>query len=163
MGHQQLHSGHHPFQRERQVGLQHLSLMNVSNDDLHFATAAGHISEVNTLLAQGHDPNAFDELGHTPLHYAAQHGHLTLIQVLLRAGANVNAHSESKISDSPLGHVAGNCTLAVAQALIAAGADPTQPGWMQICALDRAKERKKEEGRKVYALLLHAASKFARP
>ncbi len=112
------------------------------------------------LLAQGHDPNAFDDVAFTPLHHAAYHGHLEIIRLLLSAGADINAHDESRIGNSPLGEVAGKCSFAVAQALVAAGADPTIRGWMQLCALDRAKERKKEEGKQVYELLCNAACKF---
>jgi ankyrin repeat protein len=134
--------------------------MNESNDDLHYAVSQGDISAVRTLLAEGRDPNAFDDISFTPLHYAAKNSHLEIIQLLLLAGADVNAHDEPRIGDSALGSVAGNCPLAVAEALIAAGADPTIRGWMQLCALDRAKERKRGEGPRVYELLCKAARKF---
>jgi ankyrin repeat protein len=134
--------------------------MNESNDDLHYAASRGDISAVRSLLAEGHDPNAYDDISFTPLHHAAKNGHLEIIKLLLKAGADINAHDDSRIGDTPLGHIAGNCSLAVAKELLAAGADPTIRGWMQLCALDRAKERKKEEGRKVYELLCNAARKF---
>lgn len=130
------------------------------NDDLHDAACLGDVSAVKSLLAEGHDPNAFDEISFTPLHYAADKGHLEIIRLLLQADAEINAYDESYIGNTPLGHVAGNCSLAVAKALLAAGADPTIRGWMQLCALDLAKDRKKEEGRRVYELLCNASRKF---
>jgi ankyrin repeat protein len=132
----------------------------MSNDDLHYAAGQGDIQVVKTLLAEGRDPNAFDHISFTPLHHAANKAHLEVIQLLLQAGADVNAHDESRMGDTPLGYIAGNCSLAVAQALVAAGADPTIRGWMQLCALDRAKDRKKAEGRRVYELLGNASRKF---
>jgi ankyrin repeat protein len=134
--------------------------MSESNWNLHYAALQGDASAVKALLAQGHDPNAFDDVAFTPLHHAANHGHLEVIQLLLNAGADVNAHDESRIGDSPLGQVAGSCSLAVAQALIAAGADPTIRGWMQLRAVDRAEERENDEGKRVYELLCNAARKF---
>jgi ankyrin repeat protein len=130
------------------------------NWDLHYAAIQGDASAVKALLARGFDPDAFDDTSFTPLHHAANSGHLEIIQLLLQAGADVNARDEAQIGDTPLGQVAGNCSIAVAQALITAGADPTIRGWMQLCALDRANGRKKEEGQRVYELLCKAARKF---
>lgn len=134
--------------------------MENQNDDLHWAAERGDTAAVRALLASGYDPNLFDDISFTPLHYAAREGHLQIIQLLLKAGADVNAHDEPRIGDTPLGSIAGNCSLAVAEALIAAGADPTIRGWMQLCALDRAKERKKDEGRRVHEALCNAARRF---
>lgn len=127
---------------------------------LHAAAKMGHGDIVQLLLEAGANLHAFDDLADTPLHCAVDNGHLDIMQLLLQAGADVNAHNESQIGDSPLGQTAGTCSLAVAQALLAAGADPTIQGWMQNCALDRAKERTDEEGQKVYELLCHAARLF---
>jgi ankyrin repeat protein len=129
-------------------------------NDLHWAAERGDVSAVKAFLAEGHDPNVFDDLSFTPLHYAAREEHLHVIRLLLDAGADVNAHDESRIGDTPLGSIAGNCSLAVAQLLIGAGADPNLRGWMQLCALDRAKNRKRNDGPKVYELLCDASRKF---
>ena len=45
----------------------------------------------------------------------------------------------------------------MAELLVNAGANPTIPGWMQLTALDRARDRKKDEGKRVYELLVKAA------
>jgi len=65
--------------------------------------------------------------------------------------------NEQQIGETPLGQVAASCTYEMAEFLVNNGANPCIPGWMQITALARAKERKKEEGKKVYSLLLKTA------
>jgi len=82
--------------------------------------------------------------------------------MLLDSGANVNAHDERVIGNTPLGEVAGNCSLSVAKLLIGSGANPTIPGWMQLTALHKAQERKRPEGLRVAQLLEQAARKFDR-
>jgi ankyrin repeat protein len=131
---------------------------------LHFAAQGGDLDEVRRLLAEGHDLNALDILGHTPLHYAVDNEDLRLVDLLLNHGADVNAHANDvrRISDTPLGKVAPTCSLEMAKRLIAAGADPLIPGWMQRTALDRAAERKRGEGPQVYELL-KAAAEHASP
>ena len=128
-------------------------------EQLHFAAANGDIDRMKTLIAAGSDVNAFDELGFTALHYAAKSERLEAIAFLLSAGANVDAQDESKAGNTPLGEVAGTCSLAVAQTLVQAGADPSLPGWMQLSALDRASERKRGEGPTVYRFLRNLVAK----
>jgi ankyrin repeat protein len=129
---------------------------------LHSAAQGGDLALVQELLGKGCLPNAFDDLGMTPLHYAAQEGHLPVIDLLLRAEADVDAHDERTIGNTPLGEVAGNCSYEVAERLIAAGADPTVKGWMQLTALDHARKRKRPEGVRVRELLEAAAKKRQR-
>jgi ankyrin repeat protein len=107
--------------------------------------------------------NAFDEIGKTPLHYAVEKEHFDVVRFLIEAGADVNAHHESTIGNTPLAEVAGNCSLGMANLLINAGADPTIRGWMQLNALDRAQNRKRNDGPKVYQLLLKASGRAAHP
>ena len=131
-------------------------------DTLHNAAQRGDVVAVKAFLAKGSDIYAFDDISFTPLHHAAKEGHLELVTVLLESGADVNANEEAQIGNTPLGEIAGYCSLEMARRLIAAGADPTIRGWMQLSALDRAQERKKPEGRKVYELLIAAAKRFKR-
>jgi len=128
---------------------------------LHWAARDGDLEEVQRLVAQGRDLNLFDDLDRTPLHYAAERGHWEVMAYLIKAGADVNAHHESRIGETPLGQVAGECSLEVAKMLIDAGADPTIPGWMQLTALYRAEERASKTGKfkSVYKLLLAASRK----
>lgn len=129
-------------------------------EKLHFAAQDGDVETVKRLLAEGYQPNLFDELGKTPLHYAAMRGHLDVIKVLLAEGADVNAHDEIVIGNTPLREVAANCSYDVAKILIDAGADPTIPGWMQITALQDAQKRTREEGLRVRQLLEQAAKRL---
>ena len=127
-------------------------------EQLHFAAADGELGRVKALVEAGADVNAFDEsLSFTPLHHAVRGGHLAVAAYLLSVGADVNAHDEQAIGETALGTVAANCSYAIAELLIDAGADPTIAGWMQLTALHRAEGRKTEEGRHVYGLLLSAA------
>jgi len=116
---------------------------------LHFAADDGDLEKVKKFVSAGFNGNAFDgDLSFTPLHYAVKKGHIEVARFLLSVGANVNAHQEEKIGETPLGAVAANCSYEMAKLLVEAGADPTIPRWMQITALDRAKERerKRKEG-----------------
>ena len=126
---------------------------------LHFAAGDGDLELVQTLIAFGHDLQAFDEMSWTPLHQAVSNRKHRVVEYLLSMGADVNAHEEEKIGETPLGNVAENCSYQMAKTLIDAGAYPTIPGWMMLTALDRAKERKKHEGKRAYKLLQETASK----
>ena len=130
--------------------------------DLHAAAQDGDLVRVRALLAAGEPPATFDEISKTPLHYAAEGGHLDVMRALLEAGADVDAIDRDRIGNTALRSVAGSCPLAVAVLLVEAGADPRIPGWMLLRALDKAEERKDEEGRQVYALLLSAAERLDR-
>ena len=134
--------------------------MNIQDWALHYAALEGDIATVLALLDQGWDPNVFDDTAFTPLHCAVEKEHIEVVSILLQRGAEINAHDDSQIGDTPLGHAAGHCSLAMAKLLVDAGADPTIRGWMQLCALDRAKSRKKPEGRQVFELLQNAAARF---
>jgi ankyrin repeat protein len=127
---------------------------------LHFAAQDGDMTLVRALLGTGRSPNAFDEIARTPLHYAAEGAHIGIMRALLEAGADVNANDEARIGNTPLREVAGECSLAVAQFLVASGADPRIPGWMQLTALHKAEQRKDEEGRRVYTLLKSVADRL---
>jgi ankyrin repeat protein len=126
-------------------------------EQLHFAAQDGDLHRVKELVSNGYPINSFDKTGKTPLHYAAENEFLGVAKFLIEAGADANAHEEVTISNTPLAEIAANCSLAMATLLIEAGADPTIRGWMQLNALDRAKNRKRGDGPDVYQLLLKAA------
>ena len=130
------------------------------NDQLHAASRSGDLPTARQLIADGHDPNAFDEIGKTPLHYAVEIGDIRMAAFLIGVGADVNARDESLVSDTPLAANAQRCTLEMAHLLVESGADPTIRGWMQFNALDRARERKRAEGIEVCRFLETAAEKF---
>jgi len=126
---------------------------------LHFAAQHGDLAEIERLVGHGSDVNAFDSLGKTPLHWAAQGEHLNAVAFLIKHGADVNARHEPSIGDTPLGEVAGNCSFEMARMLVDAGADPSIRGWMQLNALDRAKQRKRGDGPRVFTLLKEAVGR----
>jgi ankyrin repeat protein len=129
-------------------------------EKLHFAADDGDLDKVKELVESGFDVNVFDKfLSFTPLHYAVKGEHFEVVKYLLSVGADVNAHEEERIGETPLGEVAAECSFEMAELLVKYGANPIIPGWMQITALDRAGERKKEEGRRVHSLLLDIAKK----
>jgi ankyrin repeat protein len=128
-------------------------------DQLHFAAADGNADRCAELFSQGYDPNTFDELGNTPLHYAAKEEHFEVVAVLLSLGANVNAHDEARIGNTPLAEIAGSCSLKMAQMLLKAGANPRIRGWMQLNAMDQAKNRKRGDGPAVFDLLCQYAAR----
>jgi ankyrin repeat protein len=130
------------------------------NEELRAASERGDLRTVERLISAGSDVNSFDELGMTALHYAVREEHTDVVEFLVKHGADVNAHHEESIGNTPLGEVAGNCSLAIATLLVNAGADPTIPGWMQLTALHKAAKRKRGDGPAVYQLLLKAASRF---
>jgi ankyrin repeat protein len=126
---------------------------------MHWLAQSGDLAGMRTLVSQGAELDVFDDLGKTPLHYAAEAERLDIVAFLLDSGADVDAHDESVIGNTPLAEVAATCTLQMARLLIEAGADPTVPGWMQLTALDRARNRKRGDGPAVYALFQTAARK----
>ena len=126
-------------------------------EKLHFAAMKGDVKRCAELIADGCDPNSFDQLGNTPLHYAARNEHLEVVELLIARGATVNAHHEPTMGNTPITEIAGFCSLKMAKMLLDAGADPTSRGWMQLNALDIAKERKRGDGPKVYELLCRRA------
>lgn len=134
----------------------------LEQEQLHFAAQDGDVQAVERLLSEGCQPDEYDELGNTPLHYAAKGNHLEVMKLLIDSGANVNAHDERVIGNTPLREVAGSCSYEVAKLLIDSGADPTIPGWMQLTALDKARERKRPEGLRVRELLEQAARRLGK-
>ena len=129
---------------------------------LHIAAMDGNIDELKHLLKTDYlkSLNSFDDFGQTPLHLAASNEHIEAVKLLIEAGADVNAHDEGKIGDTALGQIAGEVSFEMVKLLIDAGANPKIKGWMQLNALDRAKQRKEEEGKNIFCLLEATANKF---
>jgi len=125
---------------------------------LHRAAQDGDLARVNDLIERKYPVNRFDGLGKTPLHYAVQGNRLEVARRLIQAGANVNAHDERVIGDTPLSDYARECAYEMAKLLIDAGADPTIRGWMQMNAIDQARQRTDANARKIVWLLEGAAT-----
>ena len=129
-------------------------------EQLHRASQDGDLARLDDLIERKYPVNRFDDLGKTPLHYAVQDNRLEAVKRLIEAGANVNAHDERVIGNTPLSDNVRDCTYEMAKILIDAGADPTIRGWMQMNALDRARERKDANARKILRLLEEAAARL---
>lgn len=61
---------------------------NGGSTPLHLAAMSRDRRKVETLLAEGADPNAANDRGETPLHWAAQAGSVDIVTALLNAGAD---------------------------------------------------------------------------
>ena len=131
----------------------------LQREQLHSAAQNGNLARVNELIDRNYPLNRFDDLGKTPLHYAVASNHLDIARRLIEAGANVNAHDERVIGNTPLSDNSGDCTYEMANLLIDAGADPTIRGWMQLNALDRARNRNDANARKILRLLEETAER----
>jgi ankyrin repeat protein len=127
---------------------------------LHQAASDGNTDEIKRLLQNGHLDliNAFDELSHTPLMRAAIGGHVEAVKLLIAVGADVNAHDHSRIGNTAINEVAGDGEFEMIEVLLEAGADPIIRGWMNLNALDRARNRSRSPA--IYAMLEAAAEKF---
>jgi ankyrin repeat protein len=134
-------------------------LKQFQREQLHQAAQDGDLARVNELIERKYPVNRFDDLGKTPLHYAVQENRLDVVKRLIEAGANVNAHDERVIGNTPLSDCARECTYEMARLLIDAGADPTIRGWMQMNALNCARQRKDANARKIIRLLEQAAAR----
>jgi ankyrin repeat protein len=126
-------------------------------EQLHRAAQDGDLARVNDLIARKYPLNRFDDLGHTPLHDAVRHNRPEVVRRLINAGADVNARDGRVVGNTPLGNSARDCTYEMAKILVDAGADPTIRGWMQMHALDRARDRTDAEAGRIIRLLEQAA------
>lgn len=84
---------------------------------LHAAAARRDLASVQTLLAQGADPNARQSQGFTALHTAAANNDQPLADALLQAGAHPSPRSDSGQTPAEIAREKGHETLA---ALLAA-------------------------------------------
>lgn len=111
----------------------------------------GSTERVRQALASGADVDAADAMGKTGLMIAAIRGHSEIADVLIRGGANVNARdargNTALIYAIYYTQLAPSSRwVAIAKALLAAGADPRIPGgYKGMTAEDWAKELRRND------------------
>ncbi|HWQ93013.1 MAG TPA: ankyrin repeat domain-containing protein [Clostridia bacterium] len=99
------------------------------------AASAGNVNRVRELLHRGVPVDVLDNrdapMGQTALMHASENGHLEVVKVLLAAGANVSAKDkavptfpEVAHAFQPLHYAMRSRNIAVAEALLDAGANP---------------------------------------
>jgi uncharacterized protein len=124
---------------------------------VHTAAAYGFTDALKELLAIDGKValNTFDGISRTPLICAVDNGHLEEASLLLEAGAEVDARDSANIGNTALIQAVQSRNVAMVRLLIRHGADPTIPGWMQLSALDRARDsaRVNPESREIFDLL----------
>ena len=110
---------------------------------LHCAAEGGYLSIAQQLLEAGgrNVLDKFDYNNRTPLMCAVVNNEFEVAQLLIKAGSNVNAFDEPNIGNTALRAIGDSGSYEMIKLLLEAGADPNIPGWMQITALDLARER----------------------
>lgn len=83
-----------------QAKISDLGIKSDPDWELLLAADKGDLNKVKSLLTNGVNVNASDELKQTALHRAAKNGHSAVIQILLNKGADV--HSENLSKETPL-------------------------------------------------------------
>jgi uncharacterized protein len=93
---------------------------------LHLAAFFGGPEAVRAILAAGFPPDADPENTFRvhPIHSASAVGDLESVRALLEAGANPNVHQQGGFT--PLHTAAHNANRALAELLLAHGADPSE-------------------------------------
>jgi ankyrin repeat protein len=111
-------------------------LSGQSEADLLVAAArAGEIDLVDSLLAEGADPNAADVEGWLPLVEAATKGHTDVVVALIEAGAELEAKDPDDYTALMAAAWAGH--LLTLRALVERGANPaahSEDGWTALMA-----------------------------
>jgi ankyrin repeat protein len=137
-----------------QAGLQLLRATAAGCTLLMQAALSNQLALAEYLLAKGADVHAADHGGLNALHCAADNSSKAgLVRLLLAKGASVHAASDEGVQ--PLHTAAGTGSVAIAELLLAAGADAAAPARFGGCLLIAASEG---HAQMVQLLLRHGAA-----
>ena len=105
-----------------------LRAARVANAGLLDAARGADLAAIESLLANGADPNTKDEHGYTPLHFAAERGDVAAIGILVGAGSDLQAQAvygfrTKTTGETPLHLAARHDHGDAVGALLAAGVD----------------------------------------
>lgn len=94
---------------------------------LNTAILQHDLTRVESILSQGADPNAPDDMGWRPLHAAIGHayieGSVKAVKLLVKWGANINEW-DSNHTETPILCACDPLNIDIARVLLEAGADP---------------------------------------
>lgn len=124
---------------------------------LHYAAQVADSEVLRILLSTrcSRFINTFDDISYTPMMYAAMRGAAEMVALLIESRADINACDVTHIGNTVLREVIEEAIPSLVAQLLAAGADPTIKGWMQLSAVDKAIERYESQGSSEAAEILH--------
>ena len=125
---------------------------------LHIVAKRGDATYLRYLLQKGADANLRDGRGDTALLLAVAGGHAGLIPVLVAGRANVNLGNGG--GETPLIRAVQRRDVAMARALLAAGADAAQPA--NVAGMSARDYARRDARNPALAKLLEDAPKRAR-
>lgn len=114
-----------------------VALSSPSNIDLINAVTLGNVTQVESALKEGNNPNEQNQYGWTPLLAAAAGGQLEIATMLLDAGANPNIASHT--GETPLLYAVMTKSIQMIDLLIDRGADPNKKTTMGLSPASMAK------------------------
>ena len=115
---------------------------------LHYASEFNKVEMIRQLHSFSQDGlkvNAKDKAGWTPLYCAVHHGSVEAVETLLGAPLNADVSASTILGKSPLHAAAGQGRLAIANVLLANGADASQQDFKGMTPLHDAAYKLHEE------------------
>ena len=109
---------------------------------VHRAARSGNVEVLRILLGNGGGAalSMFDDLGLTPLAAAVLNDSLESAQMLVDAGSPLDVRDEEMLGDPALTHAVRAHNVEMVKLLLDAGSDPLVPGWLQLPALEVARD-----------------------
>lgn len=111
---------------------------------LHYAVQLGHSAVIAALLKDSAGRkllDQFDAMSATPLSLAAMKNNYGIAKLLIEHGADVNAVESERAGNTAIREAVEEGSPELVKLLLSAGANPSIPGWMQMNALHKARQR----------------------